>query len=149
MHEDKICESFECEPRKCKLGHPKVCSFFRNYKFCKFAEYCSFSHNICNNSNDGLEKEISDIKRDKENEYDNQKRTLETEIIEREILFQNFFNKFEESVEKIGMLEKKVKMVEEKNNFLQSKVEMFEKSSHTSSEFVSCNICDLIFETKL
>ena len=47
------------------------------------------------------------------------------------------------------MLEKKVKMVEEKNNFLQSKMEMFEKTSHTSSDNFVCNICDLIFKTKL
>ena len=87
--------------------------------------------------------------REKEDEYDNQIRSLETEINEREILFRNFYIKFEESVEKIGMLEKKVKMVEEKNNFLQSKIEMFDKISHTSSEYFGCNICDLIFKTKL
>ena len=155
MHEDKIYESLECEPRKCNLRHPKVCSFYRDYKFCKFAEYCSFSHNIHKNFNDGLEKEISDIKikldllREKENEHDNQLRNLENEINEREILFRNFNIKFEESVEKIGMLEKKVKMVEEKNHFLQSKIEMFEKTSHTSSDNLGCNICDLIFKTKL
>ena len=84
MHIDKICESLECEPRKCTLRHPKVCSFYRDYRFCKFSEYCSFSHNTRNNLNDGLEKEISEIKikldllREKEDDYDNQIRSLET-----------------------------------------------------------------------
>ena len=156
MHEDKICESLECEPRNCSLRHPKVCSFYRDYKFCKFAEYCSFSHNIhSNHSNEALEKEISDIKknldllRERENENENKIQILDSEINEREVLIKNIYSKFEESIEKIDMLEKKVKMVEDKNNFLQSKIEMFEKTNHTSTEPFVCNICDLILKTEL
>ena len=63
MHNDIICESFECDPRKCNLRHPKVCSFYRDYNYCKFLEYCSFSHNIRNDNNDALEKEIVEIRK--------------------------------------------------------------------------------------
>ena len=61
MHNDKICETFECDPRMCTLRHPKVCNFYRDYNYCKFAEFCSFSHNIKNN--DAFEKEMVDMKK--------------------------------------------------------------------------------------
>jgi hypothetical protein len=42
-----------------------------------------------------------------------------------------------------------VNLVEDKNNFLQSKIEMFEKTNHTSTENYVCNIYDLMLKTEL
>jgi hypothetical protein len=55
--------------------------------FCKFTVYCSFSHNVQHFSNDGLEKEIKDIKKellllkDKENENDKQMKKLKMKLM--------------------------------------------------------------------
>ena len=75
--------------------HPKVCSFYRDYNYCKFAEYCSFSHNIRHYSNDALEKEIVDIRKqhdllkEKERNYEKEMIKLENKIIDGEKVFQN------------------------------------------------------------
>ena len=76
MHIIEVCGILDCEVRNCKLRHPKVYSFYRDYSYCKFSEFCSFSHNIGNHSNDALEKEIKDIQKElkllkeKENEHE-------------------------------------------------------------------------------
>ena len=78
MHVEKICGTTQCVPKTCNLRHPKVCSFYRDYKNCKFAGYCSFSHNIHNYLNDALEKDINDVNKkldllkEKEKEYKEQ-----------------------------------------------------------------------------
>ena len=101
MHTTEICDVLECEVRNCNLRHPKVCSFYKDYNYCKFAEFCSFSHKICNNSNDALEKEIEDIQKklkplkEKETENDYKIIKLEKEINEKENLIRNVFAKFE------------------------------------------------------
>ena len=100
----EICESLECEVRNYTLRHPKVYSFFRDYNYCKFAGFCSFSHSIRNHSNDALKKEIEDIKKklkllkEKEMENENKIMKLEKEINEKENLIQNEFANFEEQL---------------------------------------------------
>ena len=42
----KICEKFDCEIRECHLRHPKICKAYRDLGFCKFSEWCKFSHNV-------------------------------------------------------------------------------------------------------
>ena len=97
MHHNDICETLECDIKVCNSRHPKVCSFYRDYKFCKFAEYCSFSHNVNNFSNGAVEKEIEDIKKDlsflkeKENNFDKEIKKLEKEIYDTENVIQNSF----------------------------------------------------------
>ena len=55
------CETLVCDIRVCDLRNPKVCSFYKDYKFCKFSELCSFAHNVHHFSN---EKEVKDIVKD-------------------------------------------------------------------------------------
>ena len=38
------CENKECEVRSCNLRHPEICSYYRDYRRCKFGEWCSFKH---------------------------------------------------------------------------------------------------------
>jgi hypothetical protein len=84
----------ECNVKECTLRHPKVCSL-RNCKFCKFSEYCSFSYSIQNKSNEVLEKEIDDIKKQldilKESETNLEKQIskLTIEIGDKESIIQN------------------------------------------------------------
>ena len=44
MHVDEVCQNPECEIKTCNMRHPRVCTYFRDYRRCKFGEYCSFKH---------------------------------------------------------------------------------------------------------
>ena len=43
-HEDQKCEKKNCNIWNCSLRHPKSCRFFKEFKRCKFGEFCKFSH---------------------------------------------------------------------------------------------------------
>ena len=49
-HENTICQKSKCEIRECNQRHPKVCKYFRDLGFCKFSEWCRFSHNVEKNN---------------------------------------------------------------------------------------------------
>ena len=153
MHIDDVCETFQCETKECNLRHPKICSFYRDYGFCKFAEYCSFSHNV-HKTNDALENEIRDIKKElvslKENEKDHNKQIqkLEDEINDKEKVIRNIFIKFEECNARMEILEKKVKVAEDDKAMIETKFLALEKRIQTPSESLSCEICDSIFKTE-
>ena len=55
-HENKKCEKLDCEIRDCPLRHPKVCRFFRDFRFCKFGEWCKFSHEVLRNASSSNEE---------------------------------------------------------------------------------------------
>ena len=44
LHVDERCENSTCEIRSCNLRHPRKCKWFREYRRCKFGEWCSFDH---------------------------------------------------------------------------------------------------------
>ena len=44
QHLKEICVAAACDGKKCIQRHPKVCKFLRNYGYCKFGEWCLFSH---------------------------------------------------------------------------------------------------------
>ena len=58
LHVKEQCENQNCEIRSCKLRHPRICKFFRDYNRCKSSDYCSFKHvdNSVNQSQEILEK---------------------------------------------------------------------------------------------
>ena len=43
-HENKKCEKEKCDIMNCSLRHPITCKYFREFKVCKFGEFCKFSH---------------------------------------------------------------------------------------------------------
>ena len=51
MHKSEICQNSSCEIRSCSLRHPKTCKYFRDYRRCKFGEYCYFLHKENENEN--------------------------------------------------------------------------------------------------
>ena len=133
MHINDICESLVCDIKVCNLRHPKVCSFYRDYKFCKFTEYCSFSHNVHHSSNDALEKEVKEIEKnllllkEKENNHDIEIKKLEKEIYDKENVIRNIFTKFEEFNERIDFLEKNLKVAEDDKEKIEAKFAALEK----------------------
>ena len=48
MHIMERCENVSCEIVNCKLRHPRICNYYRDYQRCKFGEWCSFNHEVYN-----------------------------------------------------------------------------------------------------
>ena len=46
QHVKEICEISSCNGKTCIQRHPKICKFLRNRGYCKFGEWCLFSHVI-------------------------------------------------------------------------------------------------------
>ena len=51
VHACEICQNSSCEIRCCSLRHHKTCKYFRDYRRCKFGEYCYFLHKENENEN--------------------------------------------------------------------------------------------------
>ena len=45
-HESKKCENSVCEIKDCPLRHPIICKYFKDFGYCKFNEWCKFSHEV-------------------------------------------------------------------------------------------------------
>ena len=43
-HVEEICFDNSCDVERCVRRHPKVCSYYREFKYCKFGSYCSYLH---------------------------------------------------------------------------------------------------------
>ena len=62
-HIETICEKEGCDIQNCNERHPRECSFFRDYKRCKFGSFCSFKHESSEDEKvETLKKEISYMK---------------------------------------------------------------------------------------
>ena len=57
-HENGKCENAGCEIWECPFRHPRICSYYRDYKRCKFTVYCKFSHAVTNGETDTEEIEV-------------------------------------------------------------------------------------------
>ena len=44
QHIKELCENSIFDIKTCNLGHPKECRYFRDYRRCKFGEWCCFLH---------------------------------------------------------------------------------------------------------
>ena len=72
-HVELKCESASCEIFDCLKRHPRECRYFRDFKRCKYSEYCRYEH-----------KEISDM-----DENGNLKCKDETKMFEIEMRLEN------------------------------------------------------------
>ena len=41
-HVNEICERSKCKIFRCEKRHPRECKYWREYKICKFNEFCSY-----------------------------------------------------------------------------------------------------------
>ena len=96
----KFAVKCRCETRKCNLRHPRICSFFRDYKRCKFGEWCSFEHRedpveqLIVKNQETIERvdEIETLLKEKLNlesklvEYDKKLEELELKLQKQELL---------------------------------------------------------------
>ena len=93
-HIINICEKEECEVQNCLERHPRECSFYRDFKRCKFGSYCSYKHKT------SKDDEIKELKKDLEN--------VKTRLEQIEELLK-IKSKQVEFFQKIQQLEKKTK----------------------------------------
>ena len=154
-HISEICRNSSCEIRNCSLRHPKSCKYFRDYRRCKFGEYCYFAHKESENENSVVEIRVK--------MEDNKKKIddLEKQISEKDIQITDLVFKLEELksftkeylINKVNNLEniisEKDVLIENlmsKVKCIEDRLDMKEKSSIIEKEgSLKCPHCD--FET--
>ena len=93
-HVNELCEKRNCEIFNCEKRHPKICKYKRDYGYCKFKEYCKFSH---------------------EKPEDIMKFIEKFEIIEKQMKVLESRNSSEKTIDSISdIFEKKLKNLESK-----------------------------------
>ena len=76
MHVNEKYQDPSCEINTCKLRHPRVCNFYRDYGRCKFGEWCSFEHKEVDRTDksmtmiEEIKKEVEDLKKTIEEKND-------------------------------------------------------------------------------
>ena len=61
MHIKEKCENQSCEIKSCNLRHPRTCKFYRDYRRCKYSEWCSYEH--VENENENLVERINNLEK--------------------------------------------------------------------------------------
>ena len=147
MHVHTICENKSCDVISCNLRHPRKCSYYRDFKRCKFSEWCLFDH----------EENNEDVFKIKEKLEENNKkiRDLEKIIMEKDNDIINIVSRIEEMkkamqeevLSKVESLEKVINDKEKTINDLVEKVEYLDKIVNKEKKhgMIKCKYCD--FET--
>ena len=53
----EVCDDDNCDTQQCIKRHPRTCKFFKEFKRCKFNQYCSYSH-----ANEDVKSEVAELK---------------------------------------------------------------------------------------
>ena len=154
MHIDEICGNCECDIKICNLRHPRICNYFRDYRRCKFGQWCSFRHEPFENKN--IDDRISEVERmlKEKADLDQKIQMCDKKLAEIEIYLSKFETYEKQISEKdiiIGTLQSNVKdleirllAVEKKNIESEENVEKLEPASKPIEKY-DCDKCD--FET--
>lgn len=165
MCTDNNCKVFDCEKR-----HPRTCSYFKEYRRCKFTTFCLFKHQTGNDLNDIIEKmkknekELNEIEHKLKKLSDVEKK-LEAFEKENQEMYANLegqlkglAKRFDEKETQIAILEKRLeqtenklaKQIQEKNKHIKSldnKVQNLEnklevKTTEQKEDKMKCEHCD-------
>ena len=124
LHVTELCANPSCEIKSCNLRHPKVCKFFRDFRRCKFSDWCLFKHTEDNNNFEDLNiREIMEKLEDLANKID-----------EKDIIINNL-------VEKIRNIEEKSRE-EQTHNEDVSDLNDFNSTFINPSVGFPCENCD-------
>ena len=67
MHISELCDNSSCDIKTCNLRHPRICNFYRDYRRCKFGEWCQYKHEnlleTLQNDNQAALGKINDIEK--------------------------------------------------------------------------------------
>ena len=44
QHTETFCDNSRCSSNQCNLRHPRKCQYFYSLNYCKFGEFCRFTH---------------------------------------------------------------------------------------------------------
>ena len=108
MHIHEKCENRSCEILDCTLRHPRKCSFYRDFRRCKFNEWCKYDHIDNDNEIVILRNQLEDNRRnihDLEARINDKDKNIEDQILRIESLKKSFT---EEQVLKLDTLEKTI-----------------------------------------
>ena len=53
-HITEVCEDKNCDVKNCNFRHPKTCTFFEQFTYCKFGDYCLYEHKNEDKKNDKI-----------------------------------------------------------------------------------------------
>ena len=129
FHENKICETLNCVVKECLHRHPKCCKFLRDYGYCKFGEYCKFSHKAFGMKSDVEKEELKKLKEKLEN--------LEKEINSKDELIKDLeieIKLHESKFEKINKKLNSLKQRESDLTDLQVKTNYLEEATKVNSK---------------
>ena len=145
-HINEKCSKSSCDISTCQLRHPKNCRYLRDYKYCKFGEWCKFLHvEAENNCND-----IIQIKTEQETiakKLDLVEKQLEEKngIIENILKKCDYFKSLEGEIsardDMIKELDHKINQMEEKISVLETKLKEGTATTISAKNF-KCNKCD-------
>ena len=46
LHINEECDDNNCDISACKKRHPKICRYFRDFRKCKYLDYCRYKHGM-------------------------------------------------------------------------------------------------------
>ena len=144
-HINEKCSKSSCDISTCQLRHPKVCRYLRDYKYCKFGEWCKFLHvEAENNCND-----IIQIKKEQEN-LAQKLNLVEKQLEEKNDIIESILKKFDFDILEgkitakdnlIKELDQKIIQMEEKISVLETKLKEATSTPISAKNF-KCNKCD-------
>ena len=57
LHVNTVCEKIDCDIFSCRSRHPYSCKYYKEFRRCRFLEYCKYKHE---KALDSIEKETKD-----------------------------------------------------------------------------------------
>ena len=121
-HERNLCENAHCVVKECLLRHPKMCKYLRDYDYCKFGEWCYFSHKLSKKNYNMNNDEIKEMN-NKLNVLNLKIKACETNITDK--------SKEIEALEKKLNEKETIKQQEDVVSKLDSTIEIFEGKINT------------------
>ena len=102
-HEELKCENASCEIFDCLKRHPRECRYFRDFKRCKYNEYCRYEHKENSEMDENGNRKCKDETKilELETRLENAEKSLRIineKLIEKEELFQDIEKKLSEFV---------------------------------------------------
>ena len=126
MHIHEKCDNRSYEIKICSLRHPRKCSFYRDYKRCKYSEWCQYDH--VDNEVDSLTNQFEENKRkitELEKHIQNKEKYIENLVKRIEIIQTEIRVEFKT---KLDILEKNVLDKDKTIDELVKKVKNLEKT---------------------
>ena len=132
------CYESSCEVGACDLRHPKICKYYREFRRCKFGQYCYFDHK--ETDSEALEKKVNELTIKVENL---EKKMKEEHIVQLKSDSEKIKKLVQEKDDLIQELVKKIELMDQKIN---ERSESNQEKSLVEKSVLACKFCP--FEAK-